>query len=158
MSIKIWASFHCTHVLKIQQYKEFLFEMSFWSFSIDISTYIINHLFPTMSAYCPEFNHNWVSKHYIIESSKPSHLRSSSYSKQSSIKTVSVSVSTCKQLKFPRNKFSCNDYKESVICASLSSASDIYFKAHGASSSLFLVSCLIKELDHDALLPSSHTF
>ena len=92
--------------------------MSFWSFSIDISTYIINHLFPTMFAYCLEFNHYWVSEHYIIESSKPSPPRSLTYLRQSPIKkTVAVSISTNKvknshpreyntnHLKLPRNWF-----------------------------------------------------
>ena len=143
--------------------------MSFWSFSIDISTYIINHLFPTMLAYCPEFNHYWAFKHYIIASSNPSPPRSLTYLRQSPIKTVAVSISTNKvknlhwrehntnHLRLPRNWFSSNDKKR--ICGLLSSAFGAKLKACWASSFFVLASCLIKYLlNHDARLPTFHTF
>ena len=144
--------------------------MSFWSFFINISTYIINHLFLTMLAYCPEFNHYWVSKHYINELSKPSPHRALTYLRQSLIKkTVAVFISTNKvknlhwrehntnHLRLPRNWFSSNDQKRD--CALLSSAFGAKLKACWASSFFVLVSCLIKYLlNHDARLPTFHTF
>ena len=101
--------------------------MNISSFFTDISTYIIKHLFPTMLAYCPEFNHYRVSKHYIIASSKPSPSRSLIYLRQSPIMNVAVSISTNKvknshsrefntnHSRLPRNGFLNNDTKVYVL-------------------------------------------